>query len=85
MTPGRGETHRTASDEPPEDLSFGGWRDWLLVLLAAPIFVGGLVATAFLELGSRRPVSLFELVVVVLLALVGGLLAHRVMRWWREP
>jgi hypothetical protein len=86
-TPRGGETHRRAGDDPAEDLSFGGWRDWLLVVLGVPIFVATLVVMALLGIGSRSSVSLSlgEAVVVALLALAGGLLAHRVMRWWREP
>lgn len=36
-----------------EDLSFGGWRDWLLLVVGLPIFVGALYGGAMLAIGSK--------------------------------
>ena len=71
-----------------EDLGFGGWRDWLVLLVFGPIFLATLVGAALLGIGARGngPVGLsgVEALVVVAVAVVGGLLAHRLRRRWRS-
>lgn len=37
-----GRTTAEMQRDSGEDLGFGGWRDWLLVLVGAPIFLGAL-------------------------------------------
>lgn len=76
----------TERDRAPERHGFGGWRDWLLVLVAGPIYVGGLIAAAVIGVGSRGrgPFSLAEALVAVGLALVLGLVIYPRVRGRRR-
>ena len=69
------------------DLSFGGLRDWLLLLVAMPIFLGAIYGGAMLGIGSKSGGLLLSPrggVVVAVIALGIGLLAgtsERARRW----
>ena len=71
-----------------EDLGFGGWRDWLLVLVGAPIFLGALFTVAMLAIGSRGSATLLSPsggLLVTAVAVVVGLVAGRsgwIRRGW---
>jgi hypothetical protein len=70
------DKNRHGEGEPPDsqDLGFGGWRDWLALLIFGPIFVVGLIAGARAGVGMRNHGSLFPvpwpLVGIVLVATV---------------
>jgi hypothetical protein len=64
-----------------EDLRFGGWRDWLLLLIGVPVFLGALYAGAMLAVGSKSGSGVLLSpaggLVVAAIALVVGLLLGR--------
>ena len=73
----RGESEERSDD----DLRFGGWRDWLLLVLGLPVFVTALFAAVALGVGAKSGSwtvpSLATAVVLVAIAVAAGLLRSR--------
>ena len=70
-----------------EDLSFGGWRDWLTVVVFLPVFLGALHAGAMVAIGNRGGPFLLSPeggLVVTAIALVVGLFIARGRQWFRD-
>jgi hypothetical protein len=66
--------------ETGEDRSFGGWRDWILLIVGVPFFLTVLVAAARIGIGSMKAPWIIGwpvVGVVVVAALVVGLLRPR--------
>ena len=67
-----------------DDLRFGGWRDWLLVLIGVPFVVAALIGAVALGIGRRggrwTVPSITEALVLVAIAVVGGLAVVKIRR-----
>jgi hypothetical protein len=69
---------RSSGGSDRDDSGFGGWRDWLLVIVGAPITVGSMVLAAVVGLNTHGAgfLSLRTAIVAVASAIViGGMLA----------
>ena len=66
-----------------QDLGFGGWRDWLTVVVFLPVFLGALYAGAMVAIGSRGGPFLLSPkggLAVTVVALVVGVASARARR-----
>ena len=87
---GRKVTLAELQQRDGKDLRFGGWRDWLLLVVAMPVALGGLYGGAMLAVGSESGGVLLSPaggVVVAAVALIVGLClgaSSRARRWLRD-
>jgi ABC-type transport system involved in cytochrome bd biosynthesis fused ATPase/permease subunit len=71
---------RPESPENESDSRFGGWRDWLLVLVGVPIVLASMVVVAAVWRSGSHPRPWPVAVGLVCLALVVGLVVGHVRR-----
>jgi hypothetical protein len=80
LPPSDGDDKQPVSEaelQKSQDLSFGGWRDWLAVLIFGPIFVAALVAGAAIWLNGKHVPVTWPIVAVALISAVLGSLIWR--------
>ena len=80
---GRPRSMEELQDASAEDLSFHGWRDWVLVIVGGPIFLAAIVLAARGAIGGKGPLPVVAWPIAIgigALSLVVGLAWRRSWR-----
>jgi hypothetical protein len=80
---GRPRSLEEIQDASSADLSFHGWRDWLLVIVGGPIFLAAIVLAARGAIGGKGPLPVVAWPIaigIVAISLIVGLAWKRSTR-----
>lgn len=66
--------------KPQGSRGFGGWRDWLLVIVGAPLVLAGMVVVAVIGWNGGDPNSLAVAIGLVVAACLAGALRAKTKR-----